>query len=101
MSTPSKEEMWADFIKRVMPSIEDKHAAAKRLHTAHIVIFGERMAPLYINDHQSSDVSARSKRAIWATCLKCAEQSSDHVDDVANRLIKAHKIIFGGNDDHQ
>ena len=99
MRTPSKDELWADFIKRVMPAIEDKHIAARRLHRAHIVIFGERMVPLYIKDHQSSDVSDHSKRAMWAACLKCAEQSLEPVDDVAARLIKAHDIIFKNKND--
>lgn len=94
MSTPSKDELWAGFIKRVIPTIENKDVAARRLHRAHMMIFGERIVPLYIKKPQASDISDHSKKAMWAACLKCAEQSCDHVDDVASRLIRAHNIIF-------
>ena len=97
MITPSKEEMWVDLVERVFATDSDWLSAARRLHKGHDLIFVEKTT----QDSQTLEYENRTKRAIWAACLKCAEQSSDHVDDVANRLIKAHKIIFGGNNDHQ
>lgn len=94
MSTPSKDEIWVGFVKRVFTTSSDLQSAARRLHRGHDLIFGERIVPLYIKKPQASDVSDRSKKAMWAACLKCAEHSCDHVDDVASRLIRAHNIIF-------
>lgn len=90
----SNQEIWIGFVKRVFATSSDLQSAARRLHSGHDLIFGESTTPQSIKEPQSSDASDRSNRAMWAACLKCAEQSFDHVDDVAARLIKAHDIIF-------
>lgn len=91
------QEIWTAFVKRVVATSIDPISAASRLHSGHALIFGEKPT----QEPKSLEQDERTKRAMWAACLKCAEQSSDHVDDIAGRLIKAHKIIFGGNNDHQ
>ena len=93
----SKQKIWTGFVKRVFATSNDLQSAARRLHKGHAMVFGEKAT----QDSQTLEHEDRTKRAIWAACLKCAEKSSDHVDDVANRLIKAHKIIFGDNNDRQ
>ena len=86
----SNQEIWIGFVKRVFATSSDLQSAARRLHKGHDLIFGEKAT----KDPQTLEQKDRAKRAIWAICLKCAEQSFDHVDDVAARLMKAHDIIF-------
>lgn len=88
----SNQEIWIDFVKRVLKTGRDLPSVAERLHKGHSLIFGER------RDQCNLEAADRSQKDIWTACLKCAEQSSDHVDVVATRLIRAHKIIFNAKD---
>ncbi|MBM6928611.1 hypothetical protein [Parasutterella secunda] len=89
----SNQEIWIGFVKRVFATSSDLQSAARRLHKGHDLIFGEKAT----KDSQTLEEKDRAKRAIWAACLKCAENSDEYVDDVAARLIKAHNIIFKNN----
>lgn len=89
----SNQEIWIGFVKRVFATSSDLQSAARRLHKGHNLIFGEKAT----KDPQTLEQEDRAKRAIWAACLKCAENSDEYVDDVATRLIRVHDIIFKNN----
>lgn len=86
------QKVWIDFVTQVLKTGRDLSSVCERLHEGHSLIFSER------RDQCNLEATDRSKKDIWTACLKCAEQSSDHVDDVAARLIRAHKIIFNAKD---
>ena len=89
----SNQEIWIDFVKRVLKTGRDLPSVAERLHKGHSLIFGSRR---YQCNLETTD---RTQKAIWTACLKCAEQSLDPVDDVAARLMKAHDVIFKNKND--